>query len=123
MIRLFGSPFEGERGGIDAVAQAGGAGAVREYVAQVAAAAGASHFNAAHAEGVVFVFGNGLRVGGDHEAWPAASGVKFRPGEEQQLATSGTVIIAGLMVLGEGAGAGALGALFAQDVILLGRQS
>ena len=41
---------EGERGGVDAVAQAGGTGAVGEDVAEVASAAGAGDLDAAHAE-------------------------------------------------------------------------
>ena len=117
--RLFFGLFEGERGGVDAVAEAGGTRAVGEDVAQVAAAAGAGDFNPAHAEGVVFVLVDGFGVGGDHEAGPAAAGIEFGSGQEQQLAAAGAVIIAGFVILGQGAGVGALGAFFAQNVILL----
>ena len=56
-------PLEGERSGVDAVAQPGGAWSVGKDVAQMAAAAGAGNLDAAHAHAPVLVFGNGLRVG------------------------------------------------------------
>ncbi len=45
--------FEGERGGVDAVALAGGAGAVVEDVPEVPPTAAATHLGAAHEEAVV----------------------------------------------------------------------
>ena len=78
--------LEGERGGVDAVAQAGGSRAVGEDVAEVAAAAGAGHFDAAHAEAAVLVLDDGFRLGGDHEAGPAAAGVELGAAEEEQRA-------------------------------------
>src|ERR1035437_9141962 len=70
-------PFEGQRGGVDAIAQAGGAGAIGEDVAQVGVAAGTGDLDAAHAEARVFVLADGFGVGGQHKAGPAAAGVEF----------------------------------------------
>ena len=55
---------EGKRGGVDAVAQAGGRGAVGEDMAKVAAATRAGDFNTAHSEGVVFVLVDGCDSAG-----------------------------------------------------------
>ena len=119
---LFALAGEGERGGVDAVAQAGGAGTVGEDVAEMAAAAGAGDLDAPHAEAQVLVLLDGFGVGGNHEAGPAAAGVELGAAQKEQRAAAGAVVVAGLVILGERAGEGALGALLAQDVILLGRE-
>jgi len=56
--------LKGERGGVDAVAQASGTRAIRKDVAEMAPAAGAGDFDAAHAEGAVFMLDDGLGLGG-----------------------------------------------------------
>ena len=63
---------------------------------------------------------DGFGVCGQHEAGPAAAGVELGAAEEQQRSAAGAVVVAGLVVLSEGAGEGPLGILFAQDSILLG---
>ena len=73
-------------------------------------------------EGIVLVLVDGLRVGGNHEAGPAAAGIELRAGKKQQRTAARAVIVAGFVILGECAGVGALGALFAQDVVLLRRE-
>src|SRR6185437_11089611 len=83
---------EGERGGVDAVAQAGGARAVGEDVPEVAAAARAGHLDAAHAEAAVFVLLDGGGIGGDHEAGPAALRVELGSGKEQQRPAARAVV-------------------------------
>ena len=85
-------------------------------------AAGAGDFDAPHAEGIVFVLGDGFGISRDDEAGPATAGVKFGPGEKEQLAAACAVVVAGFMILGQSAGVGALGTLFAKDVILLRSQ-
>ena len=63
-----------------------------------------------------------LESAGNHEAGPAAAGVKLGAGEEQHCAAAGTVIVAGFVVLREQAGKGPFRALFAQHMVLLGRK-
>ncbi len=91
-------------------------------MAQVSSAARAGNFSAAHAVSRVVMLRHGLRVGGNHEARPAASGVELGAGVEEQRAAAGAVVVAGFVVEFERAGEGPFGALLAQDVILLGRK-
>ncbi len=55
-------------------------------MSQVASALGAGDLDASHAEGIVFVFVDGLGVGGDDEAGPAAAGVEFGAAERNSSA-------------------------------------
>ena len=66
-------PLEGERGGVDAIAQPRGARPVRENMPQVAAAVGAGDFHPPHSQARVFVLRDSLRLRGQHEAGPAAA--------------------------------------------------
>jgi len=77
-------------------------------VAEVAAAARAGDLDAAHAKIAVLVLVDGLGLGGNHEAGPAAAGVEFSAAQEQERIAAGAVVVAGFMVLGECAGEGAL---------------
>ena len=54
----------------------------------------------------VLVLLDGLGVGGEHEAGPAAAGVELGAAQEEQRAAAGAVVVAGFVVLGEGAGEG-----------------
>jgi len=119
---LFAFSGEGERGRVDAVAQACGPGAVREDVAEMAAAAGAGDLDAAHTVTQVLVLIDGFGAGGDHEAGPAAARVELGAAHEEQRATCGAVVVAGFVIFSEEASEGALGAFFTQYVILLGRE-
>ena len=113
---------EVERGGVDAVAQAGGTRAVGEDVAEVPATTGAGDLDAPHAVAPVLVLSDGFGAGGDHEAGPAAAGVELGAAHEEQRATCGAVVVAGFVILREEAGEGPLSAFFAQHMILLRRE-
>src|ERR1035438_6840341 len=115
-------PFEGERSGIDAVAQAGGTRSVGKDVAQMAAAVGAGNLDAAHAQVPVLVLGNDRRVGRQQKAGPAAAGVELGPAQKQQRPAARAVVVPCLVVLGQRAGEGPLGGLFAQNAVLLRRE-
>jgi hypothetical protein len=95
-------PLEGKRCGVDAIAQAGGAGTIREDVAQVAAATGASNLDAAPSQAQILVLVDDFGAYGNGEAGPAAAGVEFSSAEEEQRSAAGAVVVAGLMVFGEG---------------------
>lgn len=85
----------------------------------MASASGTSDLNAAHPEAIVLVFLDDFRVGWNHETWPAAAGIEFGSAHEQEGATSGTVVIAGVVILGEGTGEGPFGGFLTQNPILL----
>lgn len=74
--------LEFEGGGVDAVAEAGGGGAVGEDVAEVGAAMFAGDFGANHAVSEIPVFGNRFLVEAAVETWPAAAGIEFAVGIE-----------------------------------------
>src|SRR5438034_146261 len=81
-----------QRRRIDAVAQAGRAGAVVEDVAEMAAAFRAQHLGADHAVAdIVFLVDMAIRRGRG-KARPAAAGIEFRVGFEQRLAAAGAGI-------------------------------
>ncbi len=50
---------------------------------QVRVTAGAQHFDAAHAQGIVFTVNDGVGFQWCVEAWPTATGVEFGAGIEQ----------------------------------------
>ena len=104
-------------GGVHAVAEAGGFGAVVEDMAEVGIAERARDGGAAHADAVVggvmdILFGDWLP-----EAWPAGARVKFGLGtEERDVAADTTVNTVGVLFVG-GAGVGAFSAGAAGDFI------
>lgn len=109
---------------VDAVALAGGGGAVLEDVAEVAAAVRADDFCAGHAMTDVRELLDGVGVGGGGEAGPAAVGVELVAGGENDVAAAGTGIVAVLVRLEVVfAGKGAFGVLFSQDSVLQRGQS
>src|SRR6185369_13803636 len=95
---------EGSR--VHAVAQAGGAGAVVEDVAEVATAAAAQDLGAHHPEGAVLVVLH--RLGPDRlpEAGPAGSGVELGVAREQLLPAGGADEDARPVVVPVGVGEG-----------------
>src|SRR5665811_586825 len=118
--RLGGDEFE--RDAVDAVAQAGGLGAVVEHVAEMAAAAAAMDLVPEHAEGpVLALLDRALdrRV----EARPARAGFELRLGFEEWQVAAGAGELAHALLFVERAGPGALGILFAQNRVLLWRKS
>src|ERR1700686_3339645 len=111
-----------QRGRIDAVAQAGRAGAIFEHVAEMTVALRAQHLGADHAVGHVALLVDvalGCRLG---ETWPAAAGIELGVGFEQRLAAAGAGIGAGPVLVLVFAGKRALGRLFAQYRVLRRRQ-
>src|ERR1039457_2301992 len=119
LILLF---VEVEGGGVDAVAQAGGLGAVGEDMAEVASAAGTGDLGAHHAVAAVFDLLDVLPVQGIGEAGPAASGVELGIGGEELEAAGGAEIDAGGAGFGVLSGEWPLGTLLAQDAVLLGSE-
>jgi hypothetical protein len=117
---LFPCFFEVEGGGVDAVELAGGVGAVGEDMTEVAAALGTGNFDATHAEGAVVMEVDGVFGEGLEETGPAGSGLELGVGFEEGSVAGGAVVEAVGVVIDEGAGEGAFGALLAEDVILLG---
>src|SRR5438876_4918060 len=107
---------------VDAVTLPGGLRAVREDVAEMAAAVRAHDLGAHHAEGLVPLLIDRLLAGGRVERGPAAAGVVLRVGDEELGATAGTVVCARLEHMVVLARERALRALFAEHVVLLGRQ-
>src|SRR6185295_14873384 len=95
------------RGGVDAIAETFGAGAVVEDVTEMAAAVGAQNLRAAHAKAVVRAFDDLALCGDLGKARPAAARIKFIVRLEQDLAAGGAAVDAGLLggviFAGEGA--------------------
>src|SRR5262245_33646997 len=106
---------------IDAVAQVRRRRAVLEYVAEMAAAAAAMHLGAHHAVAAVL---GALHRARDRivEARPAGAALELLLGDEQRLAAARAGEGAGALLVIERAAAGGLGAVAAQDVVLLGRE-
>src|SRR6185437_15354380 len=108
--------LEGERNAVHAIALAGRLRAVVKEMTEMAAAFLAVDLGAGHEK-------TGVGVGFDRavhrrvKARPARPAIEFCRGLEQRLATPGAMIDAGIVFLVEGARAGALGAVLAQDVI------
>src|SRR5660398_113166 len=65
--------LEFQRGGIHAVAQASGCGAIGKHMPEVRTAVGANGFGSRHAEGAVHMLFNGALIDFLREAGPAAT--------------------------------------------------
>jgi len=118
-----GELFLGEVHGdaVDAIAEAGGRWAVFEDMAQMAAALAAMCLDTDHAEAAI---DRGCNRAGERvvKAWPAGAAVELGAGDEEFLAAAGAGKAAPAVFVIEGAGAGAFGAVAAQDVILFRSQ-
>src|SRR2546421_4177672 len=107
-----------ERHAVHAITQTCRLRPVVEHVAEMAAAATAMHLGACHEQAAVAGGADGVlqrRV----EAGPAGAAVELGGGGEERQIAAGAGIGAGAVLLVEGAGAGALGAVLAQHVVLL----
>src|SRR5260370_41388347 len=121
MRRLFVGPrFELQRCAVDAVAMAGGAGAVGEDVAEVGAALVADDLFADHAVAFIHLGVDDFIVGGV-EAGPAAAAVKLFLGAKQFGPAANAAVFAGFVVVPVLAGEVRLGSFFAGYVELNGR--
>src|SRR6185312_1263598 len=95
--------------------------AIGEYVAEVTAAARAVDFRALHQEAVV---GRGRHGAFDRrpETRPTRAALELRGRRKHRQIAAGAMEGAGPMLVEQRAGAGRLGALFAQDIVLRGRE-
>src|SRR5882762_1339464 len=91
--------LELQRSRIDAVAQAGRPGPVRENMAEMAAAFGAEHLGADHAVAQIVLFVDMALGGRLGKARPAAAGIEFGIGLEQHIAAAGADVSAGAVVV------------------------
>src|ERR1700738_4956845 len=110
--------MEHQRKTVHAVAQAGRLRTIVEDVAEMAAAATAVNFGAQHAEGAVLGLADGVleRL---IKTRPAGAALEFGVGREQRQVAAGAGEDALAMFLEQRARTRALGALLAQDLILL----
>ena len=104
-------PSEFERGGVDAIAEAGWCGAIVEDMAEVGFALAAQDFGPPHEEAVVGLVSDLALVYGYGEAWPPCSRIKLSLGTEQLVAATDALVDTGLMVVPVGARVGSLGSL------------
>src|SRR5437867_3279350 len=112
-----------ERAGVDAVALAGGAGAVVEHVAQMATAALARHLGPDHEEALVRVQLDVRSVHGLGEAGPPGSRFELRPGVEELGTAPGASVDAIVVDVPVLAGEGPLGAFAPEHLVLLRREA
>src|SRR5580704_12166311 len=110
-----------QREAIHAIAQAGRLRTIVEDVAEMAAAAAAVNFGTQHAEGTVLRLAHGIleRL---VEARPAGAAFELGVGGEQRQVAAGACEGALAMLLQQRARARPLGALLAQDLVLLRRE-
>ena len=111
-----------ERGGIQAVTQAGGLGAVLEHVAEVRAAAGAVDLVAHHAVAGVALGAHVHRVDRRVEAGPSGAGVELVLAREERQAAHDARVRALLVVVEEVPAERGLGACVLGDAVGLGRE-
>ena len=114
-----GLGLEAQRGGVEAIAQAGRARAVLEDMAEMRIAAGADDLVSDHAMAAV---GDGLNIFRGHgleEAGPASPGIELRVGGKERQVAANAVINTILVVVVEEPAEGALRAFAARDAILL----
>ena len=113
---------EVQRAGVDAVPLPARPGPIVEDVPEMPTAAAADDLGAAHEEAVVGPQLDGLGDGGLGEARPAGAGLELGVRAEQVGAASGAAVAAAVLVVDVLAGERRLGALAAQDLVLLRRE-
>src|SRR5688500_17719563 len=113
--------LEVERHAVDAVAQPGRRRAVGKHVTEVTAALAAVHFGANH-EVAVVIGCSDRALDRLEEAGPPGAAFEFPCGDEQLLAAACTGEGARALLLQQRAGAGPLGRMLSQDLVLLRRQ-
>src|SRR5579863_5592243 len=110
-----------QRKAVHAIAQAGRLRSIVEQVTEMAAAAAAVNFGPQHPESPVFGLADGV-IERLIEAGPAGAALEFGLRGEQRQVAAGASEDALAMLLEQRARARALGALLAQDLILLWRK-
>src|SRR5712671_4128121 len=113
--------MEDQRKAVHAVAQAGRLRPIVEDVTEMAAAAAAVNFSPRHPKGAVFRLADGV-VERLIKTRPAGAALEFRLRGEQRQVAAGAGEDALAMLLEQRARSRTLGALLAQDFILLRRQ-
>src|SRR6267378_3659994 len=113
--------MEDQRKAVHAVAQAGRLRPVIKDMTEMAAAAAAVNFGPQHPKGAVFGLADGI-VERLIKTRPAGAALEFRLRGEQRQIAAGAGEYALAMLLEQRARTRALGALLAQDFILLRRQ-
>src|SRR5712671_2653487 len=113
--------MEDQRKAVHAVAQAGRLRPIVEEVTEMAAAAAAVDFGPQHSKGAVFGLADGI-IERLIKTRPAGAALEFRLRGEQRQVAAGAGEDALAMLLEQRARTRALGALLAQDFILLRRQ-
>src|ERR1700738_3958273 len=113
--------MEYQRKAVHAVAQAGRLWPIVENVTEMAAAAAAVDFGPQHPKGAVFGLADGV-VERLIKTRPAGAALEFRLRGEQRQVAAGAGEDAPAMLLEQRARSRTLGALLAQDLVLLRRQ-
>ena len=117
---LFGVVLQGHA--VDAVAQSGGIGTVREDVAEMSLAFGAADLGPAREQRPVLVLAHRGGAGGGVEARPAGAGIVFRFRAEERRAAADAMIHAVALLLGIRMTEGALGSVLACHPKLIRRE-
>src|SRR4051794_33294810 len=113
--------MEHEAETVDAIAQAGRLRTVIEDVAEMAAATAAMHLGAQHAVGTVLGLAD-IALDRLIKARPAGAALEFGVGGKQRQVAAGAGAHALAMVLHQCGRSRSLGALIAQDLVLLRRE-
>jgi len=114
--------LEMERCRVDAIAQAGRDGSIREHMAQVGIAFCAEHFRAFHAQVIIGFLENIAGNNRFEEAGPAATGVKLGIGAKQVSATADALIGAAVLTVMITTAKGAFCTVLACHLVLFGAQ-
>src|SRR5918996_4640739 len=93
LLRRFGLQLE--RRSVHAIAKAGRRRTVGEDMAEMCIAPGATHLGAAHEQGTVLVFADGVLGDRSVKARPAGAGIELSLGTEQWRAAAHATIDAG----------------------------
>ena len=113
---------EFQRGAVHAVAKTRWRRTIGKDVAQMRVAIGATRLDPAHQPGAVLVLRDRIGHDGGKETRPARAGIEFRPRMKELGATAHAGIPAAPLLVPIGPSKGALGAVLARHMILLGRQ-
>src|SRR5664280_2987698 len=111
---------ETQRGGVDAIAQPGGRGAIIENMAEVGAIHRATRFDAGHPEARIAILGDEPRFNWLRETGPAGAAVEFVAAVEQRGVAADGKIDPVLVVVPIGIATCGIGAQLTGDAVLFG---
>lgn len=118
----FLSFFEIQDHTVDTITQAGGWGAIVEYMSEVGLAAAALGFGAHHAMGIIRGIDDTGLADGLIKTGPAATAVEFGIAFKERVATGGTVISAHFLKVFKLAGPGSFRSFHPGDIVHIGRE-